>query len=459
MKNIKNSFIHLLTTVLFFIILTSCKKDWLDAKPQKSLVIPNKIEDFQALLDNTSTVFNLTQGSGLGEISAGDFYVQYSTWQALSSSQEKSSYIWEKTENFYNGEASADWTNSYKRILYSNVIIEGINKINPHSTELAAWNNVMGSALFFRAFDLYNLSQQFCSPYLPSTALTELGLPLRLKYDVNLPVERSNLQQTYERIIGDLKVSIPILSTTPLYKTRPSKQAAYALLARIYLSMETYDQAILYADSALQIQNTLIDYSKLSASNSFPIDRFNPEVIFHSSFTFGIFRNTRLIVDPILLASYNTNDFRKKVFFTPVADGETYKGSYTGSSLLFGGLAVDEMLLIRAECNARKGNISIALNDLNKLLKNRWNENYQDISITDPTSALTYILAERRKELIYRGIRWSDLRRLNRDSRFGIILTKTLNGVTYSLLPNDKRYVLPIDEIEIRLSGIQQNNR
>jgi hypothetical protein len=68
-------------------------------------------------------------------------------------------------------------------------------------------------------------------------------------------------------------------------------------------------------------------------------------------------------------------------------------------------------------------------------------------------------LAERRKELIYRGIRWSDLRRLNRDSRFGIILTKTLNGVTYSLLPNDKRYVLPIDEIEIRLSGIQQNNR
>lgn len=77
----------------------------------------------------------------------------------------------------------------------------------------------------------------------------------------------------------------------------------------------------------------------------------------------------------------------------------------------------------------------------------------------DATEVLRLVLNERRKELAFRGIRWSDLRRLNKDERFAVTLSRTLNGQTYQLSPNDKRYVIPIDEQEIRLSGIEQNER
>lgn len=458
MKRLK--FIH--TSIIITLAIASlfaCKKEWLDIKPDKSLVIPNKIEDFQALLDNTSTLFNLTQACGQGELSAGDFYVQFSVWQTLSSSTEKFGYTWANTDNYYNGEASADWNNSYKRILYSNIILEGIEKIQPKVSERVPWNNVKGSALFFKSFDLYNLTQQFCQPYSRSNATNQLGLPLREEYDVNVSSARASLQETYDSLIQDLKTAATLLPSLPLYKTRPSKQAVYALLARTYLSMEMYEQSGLYADSALQIHQSLLNYNSLNSTSTFPIERFNTEVIFHSSFTYGIFANTRLLVDTTLFMSYSNNDLRKKNYFTPVAGGMTYKGSYTGSRLLFGGLATDEMLLTRAECSVRKGDIISALSDLNKLLETRFAKPYQEITANDPIELLNIILKERRKELIFRGLRWSDLRRLNRDERFKTTLFRNLNGTVYSLLPNDKKYVLPIDEIEIRLSGIQQNER
>jgi hypothetical protein len=126
---------------------------------------------------------------------------------------------------------------------------------------------------------------------------------------------------------------------------------------------------------------------------------------------------------------------------------------------LFGGLATDELYLIRAECKVRAGNLSAALSDLNKLLRSRWKGKYQDIVLQDQEAVLSIILKERRKELVFRGLRWGDLRRLNRDSRFAVTLTRTLDGQVYQLLPRDKRYVLPIPEQEVTLGGIVQNER
>ena len=117
------------------------------------------------------------------------------------------------------------------------------------------------------------------------------------------------------------------------------------------------------------------------------------------------------------------------------------------------------MYLIRAESAARSGHVSAALADLNYLLKNRWMGNYVPINISDPVLVLEYILKERRKELLFRGLRWQDLRRLNRDSRFAKTLSRVLDGNTYVLYPNDSRYVFPLDEEELRMTGIQQNIR
>jgi hypothetical protein len=56
-------------------------------------------------------------------------------------------------------------------------------------------------------------------------------------------------------------------------------------------------------------------------------------------------------------------------------------------------------------------------------------------------------------------LRWIDLRRLNTDSRYAVTLTRNLNNQIYTLPPNDQRYVLPIPDLEIKLSGIEQNPR
>jgi hypothetical protein len=73
--------------------------------------------------------------------------------------------------------------------------------------------------------------------------------------------------------------------------------------------------------------------------------------------------------------------------------------------------------------------------------------------------ALIQILNERRKELLYRGLRWTDLRRLNKDPRFAITLKRIINGVSYTLPPNDNRYAWPIPDNEIALTNMPQNER
>lgn len=444
---------------LLFIMFQSCDKKWLEAKPDKSLTVPGTIKDFQALLDNTTQVFNINQAAGLAEISSGDFYITFTTWELLFSVQERSAYIWAPTKDFYNKEQSIDWVNGYQRILNANLILEGIDKIKPAASEQRDWNNVKGSALFFRAFDFFNLAQEYCVAYSTITASKDLGLPLRLEYDVNVQVKRSKLQQTYERILADLLEASGLLASKPLYKTRPSKEAVYALLARVYLVMENYEQAGKYADLVLQIQSDLLDYSKLNSGSSNPISRFNTEVIFHSSFSYGIFNPSRLTVEPSLYDEYEVEDYRRDVFFTPNVNGMTFRGNYGGDKSLFGGLATDEMYLIRAEAKARNSELTLALADLNHLRRSRWKGIYQDLVSSDPNVVLDLVLKERRKELAFRGLRWTDLRRLNKDARYAVTLTRVLNGTVHALYPNDKKYIFPIDEEEMRLSGIEQNER
>jgi hypothetical protein len=122
------------------------------------------------------------------------------------------------------------------------------------------------------------------------------------------------------------------------------------------------------------------------------------------------------------------------------------------------------MYLIRAECLARDGNITGAMADVNTLLRSRWKKNgtvstYVDKTVSNSSAALALILRERRKELPFRGLRWTDIRRLNLEPGFQTTLSRTLNGVTYTLPPGDPRFAFSIPTVEIQLGGIQQNQR
>ncbi|MNT13620.1 SusD family protein [compost metagenome] len=94
------------------------------------------------------------------------------------------------------------------------------------------------------------------------------------------------------------------------------------------------------------------------------------------------------------------------------------------------------------------------------MLKKRYKNTVPYIPITavSKEDAIAKILIERRKELVWRGLRWSDIKRLNKIGS-EITLKRILNGTDHVLLPNDPRYALPIPDDEIVRSGIDQNLR
>jgi starch-binding outer membrane protein, SusD/RagB family len=274
-------------------------------------------------------------------------------------------------------------------------------------------------------------------------------IPLKLSADIGEKIERASLSQTYDQILADLKTAALLLPLSQPVKTRPSKPAAYAMLARVYLSMQQYEKAWLYADSCLQLYNSLLDYNALPVSSNSPFPKFNKEVIFYAlvqSNPNHFFTPGNARIDTVLYASYASDDLRRSLFFRPREPGLfSFKGSYDGSSLLFVGLATDEVYLIRAECFARTGSTQAAMNDLNTLLVTRWKAGtFVPYTATTPTEALQLVLAERRKQLLMRGLRWTDLRRLNTEPGFAKTIQRLVNGQLLALPPNDDRYTWPL---------------
>jgi tetratricopeptide (TPR) repeat protein len=309
----------------------------------------------------------------------------------------------------------------------------------------------------------YQLAQIFAPPYDSSTAQTDYGVPLRLEADINEIIQRATLQQTYERIISDLKEAIPLLPAKPLYTTRPSKSSTYALLAKVYLNLRDYNSALLYSDSCLQIQPELLDYNTLDVTATFPIPQFNEETIFYGILVWhDIITPYVAGIDTDFYNSYSENDLRKQIFFNDGGrlNSKVFRGSYTNDNL-FGGIATDEMYLTRAECYARRGNVVTALNDLNTLLAKRYRDGtFTPYQIDNADEALSIIFTERRKELVMRGVRWIDLRRLNKEEQFAATMNRVVKGTNYSLPPNDPRYTYPIpDEVINFNAGMPQNQR
>lgn len=440
------------------IIAVSCKKDWIEKKPNKNVDVPTSVKDFQALLDK-SDVMN-DQHPLLGEISSDNYYLTNTMWQAWGV-DPRNAYTWNK-DIYSDVSSDVNWNYPYRQVFYSNVVLDDIDKVGSVDIGTPAWNNVKGSAFYFRADGFFNVSQIYTKPY-SLTFPDELGIPLRLKADPNEVSVRAGLQETYQQILSDLHTAAGYLPVVPQFKHRPSKPAAYALLSRVYLVMQDYSHALLYADSCLKMYDSLLDYNTLNASATYPIPGLNKEVLFQASLPNELF-STKVIVDSNLYKSYNVNDLRQKMFFkTNPNGGMMFVGTYTGnvaSALnFFGGLATDEVYLTRAECLARTGNISAAMNDLNALMIKRFKTGtFIPFTAANTSEALNLILQERRKETPFRGLRWLDLRRLNSEGA-NIVLTRNINNETYTLQPNSPRYVLPIPPDILRFTGIPQNER
>lgn len=456
-----NSKLKLLFSLLLVLSVMSCKK-FLDAIPDAGIAVPTTLPQVQALLDNANKM-NLNCTPNFGEASSDDYFIPDAAYNALDI-ESQSIYIWNRTEYLFQN----DWSKAYEPIYISNYCLEALDNITVNNANRTEWNNAKGSALYYRSYFFLKLLWVFSKAYDETQSETDLGIALRLASDFNIPSVRSNVKACYQQLLTDVKASVPLLPDLPVHVLRPSKAAAFGLLARAYLSMRMYDSAYHYADKALAIKNSLMNFNADTdipngVNASIPFKPFNKETIYYSFMATVqmIHTTTRARIDTAITSAYNANDLRKKAFLIASGNYHRFKGSFTGTSNhYFTGITTAEMKLIKSECLARAGNTGSALSELNELLQTRWDQNqpFQPVTASSSAEALSKILLERRKELYMRGLRWIDIKRLNKENA-NIILTRKIENQTFTLQPNTAYYALPLPEDVIQLSGMPQNPR
>lgn len=434
----------------------SCEK-FLELKPDKKLALPSdKLSNLKLLLDDTYTMNQ--QYPSMGEVASDNVYIHDSMWESVyqASATAGNSYLW--NPNVFNDQQSNDWSSSYAAVFIANLALEGTGVIAMNAANEKEWNQVKGSALFFRSYAFYALLQEFAKPYHVASSSNDPGIVLKLNTDINERSQRASVKQSYDQVVSDLEQAALLLPVESVYKTEPSRPAAYAMLARTYLTMSEYGKALEYAQKSLEIYPHLLDFNNIVRSAPYPIPRYNKEVIFHATTLTDrahVYPYGR--IDAKLYAQYADNDLRKTLFFENHGPDEiAYRGSYDGSYSPFGGIANDEVYLIAAECLARTGRKEQAMEMLNQLLATRWEGTFTPLTAATAQDALKIILDERRKELLLRNLRWSDLNRLNAEPAFRKTIEKVSMGKSYLLTP-EKRYLFSIPQNVIDASGMAQN--
>lgn len=451
----KKYIIPLLVIGLSFV---GCEK-YLDLKPDVKMVVPKTLDDADLLLNDFNTLNN--NYSVFGEFSADDYYLHDDVYESISDFDMRNAYIWADlpyTNAMY-------WQDSYKTVYVANQVLDILSKvdreINPEK-----YCRSLGAAHFFRAFAFQQLVDVYCLAYNKNTANMDMGIPLRLTSGIDEVSVRTSMQQNYNQIITDYEIALTNLIVNEPNLGRPNKAAAHAGLARVYLNMGDFELAYYHAEEGLKLNHKLLNFNDLNAELAFPIPEFNDEVLFAASFSSAYPMSSEMgFVDSSLIKTYSPSDLRLNVFFRKNDDPiGTYgfRGNYSNNLItFFMGFTTAEVYLIKAEAAARIGKENEARIAINTLLKSRWNKDaaYQEIVEVDAEPLLRIILNERRKELVFRGRRWADLKRLNLDPRFQTTLRRVIKGVEYKLMPNSLLYAYRIPETVVELAKIPQNKR
>lgn len=448
---------NLIFFVFPFLGIQSCS-EFLDSKPNRNLVIPESLDDYQQLLDAEQRGLNTFHVNGL--FSSDDIYFSEGLLNLLSFSQT-AHYFWE-AEPFLPDEWEAGFATSYRKVLYANLVLEGLREYQPaNEVEQNRVLELESAARFFRALGHYEVLMHFAPPFDPDQT-DQPGIPIRLTSDINVKNGRSTMRECFDQIIEDLEFGLAYLPAQSEVPTRPSLWASHAFLGRVYLNMLDYEKAYNYSKEALAIDNSLMDFKTLDSDLPYSFEIFNEEVIFYQEhLTSRHTTNGGSYVNPELVELYDSLDLRKTYFLSPSSEDGlfNFKGNYTGGFYHFGGWAVDEIILNLAESAFRIGEESEALSQLNYLLENRYDESFEPISDLTGQELLERIIEERRKELVFRGIRWLDLKRYNLYPELAVTLERKFNERVEVLPPNDPRYAFLIPPAEINLNPMEQNSR
>lgn len=424
-------------------------------------------------------------------------------------------YLWDQ-EYVSDDVRAYYWMDEYKKIYYANLVLENLGKVEGNAEDK---ERLRCEAHFVRAYSYFNLVENYCLPYSEANK-KEPGLPIKKTVSFEESVKRATLEATYEFIESDLAEALKtkehfIDEGTRNRVWRINIAAVNGLAARFYLCKNDYVNAFKYAEAALTERNTMVDYNTemyYGDDEIVTIDYGTPQqqdIVIKTPCTY----KKHLAVDPSdpfnwnelyyyrylscdgfwyipsqnLLGLYDKEyDLRYKyhiieqysyIHWMNEAPSYLYPGYVFFNQFgAISGPTAAEMLLIKAECLARRGEVGNAMKEVNILRANRISnaapQEKINLTATTKEQAVKLILEERRREMPFVR-RWSDLRRLNNneDPNDDVVLEREFfpysssaiavnsEPIKYRLDKNSRRYAAPIPRTEILASDgmIEQN--
>lgn len=449
-------------TLLFLIlgcsVFTGCDK-YLDIKP-KGKTLLSTVTDYDQWLNAPSLVNGF--GAPFGYTNYMTDNVDFVNASTPPTTPQELLYTW--SLQFTSDVVSAPvlWGEHYANINHYNTVLLGIDMAtNGTASQRRA---LKAEALLGRSLEYFYLVNEYGNPYDSMTAGKDLAVPFVISNDVTQTVPgRSTVDEIYKHIIDDTNEALADLPVNnSMNRLRGSRAAAYSLLARTYFYARNYTEASKNAELALSnTQATMINLNgPLPTSDQVGI---RPDVIY-GRFVLG---NFPAALD--FMRSFAGNDLRVTRMYRSL---DNYQYTTRGATMFIPlqvtaslqyvntGTSVQEMKLIIAENAARSGELSVALKQLDDIRKNRIAaSSYVPFQSSDKEAVLEEVLLERNHELAFSGLRWFDMRRLDKENRMGTVTRYDANGnVTATLPPHSSRYTLQIPTQVLSFNpGMPQN--
>jgi len=335
------------------------------------------------------------------------------------------------------------WYISYKIINNVNTIINAVEQ----SADLdAPTQQLLGECYFLRALTNLNLVRFFAKPY--SVDPQAPGIILRTELTEDTRKARSTVAEVYDAIIADAEHGASLMNT-PRGVEYASKEAAWALLSRVYLYHEQPEKCAENADKVINSGRFQLETTE-SYPNLFANAKNGRETIFCVAFSnldnYGKFGSIASMIYSDGNSGWGEEFASASLRALMHQHPEDVRWSYIEASKDESGnlrklngieiyyirkfsfqdgdpnlsspilLRLAEVYLNKAEAQAKLGQNEAALDALDEIRQNRGLEGaLYNGRLPSGTSILDAVLNERRLELAFEGHRSYDLIRNKRD--------------------------------------------
>lgn len=420
----------------FILFLHSCKKSVTVPPPESSITTMQSFSsNALATAAMTGVYYNMINANG------DNFFNGAITIYTGTSSDELSFFLRTVQDNIQFNDnnltpvnrriLNSFWNNAYSIIYSANAVIDGLNSsVNISDT---VKNELTGEAKFVRALCYFYLTNLF----------GDIPLVNDINWRSSRLLSRTPMQDVYQQIVSDLleaqhKLSADF-SAAKGQRIIPTKWAASALLARVYMYLQRWADAEELSDAV--ISNTSLFslapglktvFKPNSSEAVWQLQQSNTTATYNATnegyriIPYDAASRPFVYLTDSLLKSFEPNDKRQDNWIdSTVYNSITYyypRKYTTGPSQSMPGGAYDEyymvlrlaeQYLIRAEARAQQNKLPEAVSDLNEI---RFRAGLQAYSgpLDDKDAIMKAIMHERQVEFFAEWAhRWFDLKRWN----------------------------------------------